>query len=147
MAKKMIAKLNEYKKFQQDDMVVEMATVNGANFPHHVSVRGGNSYGTGRNEHSEPHFYYSDRAKNPEIFSLTILIPTIKDWDLNKTLTIIPRGSTSKSWDGLSSYRKKLMIWMDEPHKDNPSISNFQMIRTFWNGLNAENKNVRQLID
>lgn len=147
MAKKMITKLNEYKKFQQDDMVVEMATVNGANFPHHVSVRGGNSYGTGRNEHSEPHFHYSDRAKNPEIFSLTILIPTIKDWDLNKTLTIIPRGSTPKSWDGLSSYRKKLVVWMDEPHKDNPSISNFQMIRTYWNGLNAENKNVRQLVD
>ena len=146
MAKNMIIKMNEYKEFQ-DGMVVEMATVNGTNFPHHVSVRGGNSYGSGRNEHSGPHFHYSDRAKNSEIFRLTILIPTIKDWNLNKEVVILKKGSTPKSWGGLSNYKKKLILWMDEPHKDNPSISNFQMIRTYWNGLNSENKNVRQLTD
>ncbi len=58
MSKKIITKMNEYKEFQYD-MVVEMATISGKDFPYHIGVNGGNSYGSGRNEHREPHFHFT----------------------------------------------------------------------------------------
>ena len=32
-------------------------------FPYDVFVYGGDSYGTGRNEHGDPHFHFADKIK------------------------------------------------------------------------------------
>ena len=146
MAKKMITKLNEYNEHQMD-MVVEMATISGKDFPYHVGVNGGNSYGSGRNEHREPHFHYSDNVKTPQKFNLTILIPTKNEWSTNKELLIVPKSSKPSNWTGLSREKKMLIEWLDEPNVDAPMMSNYEMIRLQWNILNKHNRSVRQLID
>jgi len=146
MTKKMITKMNEYKEFQ-DDMVVEMATISGKDFPYVVFVNGGNSYGQGRNEHGEPHFHFTDNVKGSQRFDLSVLIPTIIDWNQNKYLSIVAKSSKPSSWFGLSKEKKILIKWMDEQNEDEPKLTNYQAIRFSWNSLNKYNKNVRKLTD
>lgn len=44
--------------------VLEMARINDPKeFPYDVFVYGGDSYGSGRNEHVEPHFHFADKIK------------------------------------------------------------------------------------
>ena len=70
MARKMKTKPNVYKKFQQDEVLVELAKKNKGELPFDVCVFGGSSYSSGRNEHGEPHFHVADNIKNPDKFKL-----------------------------------------------------------------------------
>lgn len=46
---------------------------NRTEIPYDIFVNGGDSYGTGQKEHSEPHFHLYDNKKNPT-FHFSILI-------------------------------------------------------------------------
>ena len=97
MAKKMITKLNEYKKFQQDEMLVELAKINKGELPFDVCVFGASSYSGGRNEHEEPHFHFTDKVKGGR-YKLSILIPDENIWNESKFVPIHQQISSVTSF-------------------------------------------------
>ncbi|MCK9415687.1 hypothetical protein M0Q97_03390 [Candidatus Dojkabacteria bacterium] len=144
---KFTTKLNEYLNQRENDLMIEMARINDKKqFPYDVFVYGGNSYG-GRIEHGEPHFHFSDNIKNPKKFKLTILIPTNKEWNSIKDLIIISEDSSQNSWNGLKKEKERLIIWLDQYNKDFELFTNIETIKRFWNSLNSDNNNVKQIID
>ena len=133
MKKNKVLKVNELKDVH--DLLVEMARINDkTTFPYDVFVKGGDSYGTGQNEHGDPHFSF----KKGDDFDLKIKIPT--DWNDNKTLTII-KGDDRNAKKEL----KKLLVWMDEKNYFDPTRTNLEFIKLQWNVLNADNKNVKKI--
>ena len=69
---------------QKQEQLYEMARVNvKSEFSYDIFVRGGDSYGTGRNEHGEPHFHFSDNIKNGK-FKLSIYIQSADEWKKSK---------------------------------------------------------------
>jgi hypothetical protein len=70
------------------DTVLEMARINDPKeLTYDVFVYGGDSYGTGRNEHGDPHFHFADKIKGGK-FHFLVLIPTVEEWKQNKELYI-----------------------------------------------------------
>jgi len=126
------------------DPILEMARINDPNdFPFDVFVYGGDSYGSGRNEHGEPHFHFADKIKGGK-WSFSILIPTVEEWNQNKELYIY-ETSNDYYWNGLKKEKKMLIEWLDKPNKIFNYLSNLEYIRLQWNGLNVDNKNVSQV--
>ena len=60
--------LNEYKNNQ--DLIVEMAKINGNELPYLVYVYGGNSYGAGRKERVYPVASFGDQVRPKKILYL-----------------------------------------------------------------------------
>jgi hypothetical protein len=148
MKKNIATKLNEFVDNHKNiDMIIELAKINRDELPFDVCVFGGNSYGSGRSEHGEPHFHISDNINKPDKFKISILIPTINDWKNNKELLIIANDSTQNTWDGLNRIKKMLTEWLSLPNYKNKKTSNLYRIIDFWNSLNIDNKNVRQIED
>ena len=145
MAKKLITKPNVYKKFQQDEMLVELAKINKGELPFDVCVFGGSSYSGGRNEHGEPHFHFTDNIKNPDKFKLSVRIPTIDEWKSNPQLIILPEESSQTNWDGLNKVKRDLVEWLGNRNVRDKLHSNLFIIINFWNTLNEDNKNVSQV--
>ena len=143
-----IKKLNEYlvnTVHQHDYMLTEMARINDKKtFNYDVFVRGGPAYGSGRKEHGEPHFHFSDNIENPDKFSFSILIPTELEWKQNKEL-YITETITDYNWSGFRKEKKELTIWLDQQNKWDKNKTNLQFIILQWNVLNGDNKNVRQI--
>lgn len=143
---KKIMKISEYVKDIQNGLILEMARINDKTvFNYDVFVYGGNSYGTGRNEHVEPHFHFSDNIKNPQIFSISILIPTLKEWAQNKDLYICESQNGNYTWPGLKKEKKELILWLDEMNFIDKTKTNLETIITQWNILNIDNKNVKKI--
>ena len=142
---KKILKVNEFIKTEYVQ-IVEQARIGKrtSDFPYDVFVRGGNSYGSGRNEHGEPHFHFSDKSKS---FEFSILIPTKTQWKQHKELYIIESSNKELDWTGFRKEKRALIKWLDENSHgmDDVKITNMQMIRTFWNGLNSDNGNVDKI--
>ena len=143
----MITKLNEFKEQEtlEFGLLVEMAKINKDEIPYDVYVNGGDSYGTGRNEHGKPHFHFADNMKNYSKFKLSVLIPTIEEWKNNKTLIISPKDSSQSNWNGLNKEKNILIDWMSKNNSRNPRNSNLFVIINFWNTLNSNNNNVKQV--
>lgn len=140
----MITKLNEY--LNNTELVLEMARINDKQtYKYDVFVYGGDSYGTGRNEHGEPHFHFSDNIKNSKKFKMSILIPTETEWSQNKDLYIYESDSNNFIWSGLRKEKNGLIFWLDQPNDDLPILTNMKVIRYQWNVLNKDNKNVKQI--
>lgn len=140
--------IKEFKDYihQNDDMVVEMARINDKkSFPFDVFVYGGNSYGSGRNEHGEPHFHFSDNIKNPDKINISIKIPTKKEWKSNKELTIIEDSKKQYNWEGRKKIKSIITTWLDENNCDLKTITNLDMIILQWNILNKDNENIKQV--
>ena len=144
---KHIKKINELKKpgIILHDPILEMARINDIKeFPYDVFVYGGDSYGTGRNEHGEPHFHFSDKIKGGQ-WSFSVLIPTIEEWNQNKELYISETSNDDYNWTGLKKEKKLLIEWLDKSNKIFSGFSNLEFIRLQWNSLNTDNKNVSQI--
>ncbi len=129
-----------------DSSIVEMARIGEkeASFPYDVFVYGGDSYGSGRNEHGEPHFHFSDNIKGGGKYSFSVLIPTPSDWAQSKDLIISESNNDNYDWKGLRKEKKTLIIWLDKPNNLFANITNLEYIRGQWNTLNADNKNVKK---
>lgn len=139
-------KISQYIKDIQDGLILEMARINDKDiFNYDVFVYGGDSYGSGRNEHGEPHFHFSDNIKNPQKFSLSILIPTPKEWNQNKELYIIESIDDNFNWSGLKKEKKELIGWMDQINHIDNKRTNLETIILQWNFLNTDNKNVKKI--
>lgn len=125
--------------------ILEMARINDpVEFPYDVFVYGGDSYGTGRNEHGEPHFHFADKIKGGN-WQFSILIPTIEQWSQNKELYIYETSTGDYNWTGLKKEKKKLISWLDQSNKFDIDKTNLEFIRLQWNVLNIDNKNVSQI--
>jgi hypothetical protein len=125
--------------------ILEMARINDIKeFPYDVFVYGGNSYGSGRNEHGYPHFHFSDKIKGGK-WSCSILIPTVEEWYQNKQLYIYEPLNGDYNWTGLKKEKKLLIEWLDKKNNFDPDKSNLEFIRLQWNVLNIDNKNVSQI--
>ena len=125
--------------------ILEMARINDVKeFPFDVFVYGGDSYGSGRNEHGEPHFHFSDKIKGGK-WQFSILIPTVEQWKQSKELYIYETSNGDYNWTGLKKEKKLLIEWLDKPNKIFSSLTNIQYIRLQWNALNTDNKNVSQI--
>ena len=69
--------------------LLEKARINNIlDFPYDIFVYGDDSCGSGRNEQVEPHFHFSDNIKNGN-WKLSILIPTVTEWNQIKELYIL----------------------------------------------------------
>ena len=141
--------INEYKNnLSNNDLIVEMARIgNRQEIQCDIFVYGGNSYGTGQNEHGDPHFHIYDNIKNPK-FHLSILIQTDNEWRANTELIIIPHENSKSDWNGLKQLKKELIIWLDRNTCNVPksvNLTNYEFIRLQWNTLNTDNKNVKQI--
>jgi hypothetical protein len=127
------------------DPVLEMARINDpSDFPYDVFVYGGDSYGSGRNEHGDPHFHFADKIRGGN-WQFSILIPTVEQWKQNKELYISETSNGDYNWTGLRKEKKLLIDWLDKPNKDFELYSNLEVIRREWNVLNTDNKNVSQI--
>jgi hypothetical protein len=113
-------------------------------FPYDVFVYGGDSYGSGRNEHGEPHFHFADKIKGGK-WSFSVLIPTVEEWNQNKELYISETSNGDYNWTGLKKEKKSLIEWLDKPFIDINTLTNLEYIRSQWNTLNRDNKNVSQI--
>ena len=128
------------------DPVLEMARINDPKeFPYDVFVYGGDSYGSGRNEHGEPHFHFADKIKGGN-WSFSIFIPTFDEWNQNKELYIYETSNSDYNWSGLKKEKKLLIEWLDKPNNNLKLYTNLEIIRQQWNILNTDNKNVKQII-
>lgn len=126
--------------------VLEMARINDPKeFPYDVFVYGCDSYGSGRNEHGEPHFHFADKIKGGN-WSFSILIPTVDEWNQNKELYIYETSNSDYNWSGLKKEKNNLTNWVDEKNKFDKDKTNLEFIRLQWNVLNIDNKNVKQII-
>ena len=144
--KNKIMKISEYIKDIQSGLILEMARINNKDdFNYDVFVYGGDSYGTGRNEHGEPHFHFSDNIKNPQKFNISILIPTLKEWEQNKELYIIESMNSNYTWVGLKKEKKEMIEWLDKISSYNKINTNLEFIIIQWNVLNSDNKNVKKI--
>lgn len=127
------------------DPILEMARINDPKeFPFDVFVYGGDSYGSGRNEHSDPHFHFADKIKGGK-WSFSVLIPTFVEWKQSKELYISETSNGDYNWTGLKKEKKNLIEWLDKPNKYFELYSNLEVIRREWNILNTDNKNVSQI--
>lgn len=127
------------------DPLLEMARINDRKyFPYDVFVYGGDSYGSGRNEHGEPHFHFAGKIKKGE-WELSIFIPTVIEWSQNKELYIYESSNKDFSWTGLRKEKKTLIEWLDEDNQMVSDLSNLEVIRQQWNILNVDNNNVSQI--
>ena len=148
MKKNKILKVNELKltpSIVTHDYLIEMARINNRNqFPYDVFVYGGDSYGSGRNEHGEPHFHFADKIKGGK-YQFSVLIPTKIQWNQNKELYISETSNGDYNWNGLKKEKIELIKWMDEPNDLDPSKTNIEIIRYLWNFLNKDNKNVSKI--
>jgi hypothetical protein len=127
------------------DPILEMARINDPKqFPYDVFVYGGDSYGSGRNEHGNPHFHFADKIKVGK-WSFSVFIPTVEEWNQNKELYIYETSNGDYNWIGLKKEKKLLIDWLDKSNKDFELYSNLEVIRLQWNLLNSDNKNVSQI--
>jgi hypothetical protein len=78
---------------------------------------------------------------------LSIIIPSISEWKTNQELLIISNDSSQSDWIGLKKEKKMLIEWLSLPNYKNKRTSNLYRIIDFWNTLNSDNKNVRQVDD
>lgn len=125
------------------ERVFEMARINDPKqLKYDVIVNGGGP-GSGQMEHEEPHFHFSDNYEGPGKFSFSIKIPTKLEWNFSHELIITDpkRGS----WNGLRKEKEELIKWLDMKNKKDPKNTNLEVIRIFWNILNEENPNVKQV--
>lgn len=143
---KHIKRINELKTgIILHDPILEMARINDPKeFPYDVFVYGGDSYGSGRNEHGDPHFHFADKIKGGK-WSFSVFIPTVEEWNQNKELYIYETSNDDYNWTGLKKEKKNLIEWLDKPNKDFELYSNLEVIRREWNVLNTDNKNVSQI--
>ena len=127
------------------DPVLEMARINDPKeLPYDVFVYGGDSYGTGRNEHDDPHFHFADKIKGGK-FHFLVLIPTVEEWKQNKELYISETSNGDYNWSELKKQKKLLIEWLDKTNKFDIDKTNLEFIRLQWNVLNVDNKNVSQI--
>lgn len=143
---KHLKKINELKiDIITHDSVLEMARINDPNeFPYDVFVYGGDSYGSGRNEHGKPHFHFADKIKGGK-WQFSILIPTAEQWNQNKEVYIYETSNKDYNWTGLRKEKRNLIEWLDKPNKFDEDKTNLEFIRLQWNVLNIDNKNVSQI--
>ncbi len=143
---KYIKKINELKVgIITHDPVLEMARINDPKeFPFDVFVYGGDSYGSGRNEHGDPHFHFADKIKGGK-WQFSVLIPTVEQWNQNKELYISETSNGDWNWTGLKREKKMLIEWLDDINKFDKDKTNLEFIRLQWNVLNIDNKNVSQI--
>jgi hypothetical protein len=144
---KYIKKINELRSgIITHDPVLEMARINDPKeFPFDVFVYGGDSYGSGRNEHGEPHFHFADKIKGGN-WQFSVLIPTVEQWNQSKELYISETSNGDYNWTGLKKEKKWLIEWLNSPNKMIGGVlSNIEVIRQQWNVLNSDNKNVSQI--
>lgn len=145
---KHLKKINELKSSDiiiTHDPILEMARINDPKeFPYDVFVYGGNSYGSGRNEHGKPHFHFADKIKGGK-WQFSILIPTVDQWNQNKEIYIYETSNGDYNWTGLKKEKKSLVEWLDKPNNNLNLYSNLEIIRQQWNILNTDNKNVSQI--
>jgi hypothetical protein len=144
---KHIKKLNELTSSNiiTHDPVLEMARINDPKeFPYDVFVYGVDSYGSGRNEHGDPHFHFADKIKGGK-WQFSVFIPTVDEWNQNKELYIYETSNGDYNWSGLKKEKKMLIDWLDKPNKNLNLYTNLEIIRQQWNVLNTDNKNVSQI--
>ena len=144
---KRIKKINELRlsRIVIHDSVLEMARINDTKeFPLDVFVYVGDSYGSGRNEHGEPHFHFADKIKGGK-WQFSILIPTVEEWKQNKEIYIYETSNGDYKWTGFKKEKKMLIEWLDKPNNIFNGFTNLEYIRLQWNGLNIDNKNVSQI--
>ena len=144
---KHIKKINELKisGIITHDSIVEEARINNKiEFPYDVFVNGGDSYGSGRNEHGDPHFHFADNIKGGD-WQFSILIPTVEEWIQNKELYIYESSNGEFNWKGLKKEKRMLLEWMDKLNVFDDTKTNLEFIRLQWNVLNIDNKNVKQI--
>lgn len=143
---KYIKKINELKVgIITHDPFLEMARINDPKeFPFDVFVYGGDSYGSGRNEHGDPHFHFADKIKGGK-WQFSVLIPTVEQWNQNKELYISETSNGDWNWTGLKREKKMLIEWLDDINKFDKDKTNLEFIRLQWNVLNIDNKNVSQI--
>jgi hypothetical protein len=143
-----IKKINELRLsvITTHDPILEMARINNpSEFPLDVFVYGGDSYGSGRNEHGQPHFHFADKIKGGD-WQFSILIPSVLQWNQNKELYIYESSTGDFNWKGLKREKKILIEWLDKPYTDINILTNLEYIRSQWNTLNRDNKNVSQIV-
>jgi len=134
-----IKKINEFIEHSNYDLIIEMARINDiTKYPYDVFVYGGDSYGSGRNEHGEPHFHFADKIKGGN-WQFSVLIPTVEEWNQNKDLYIYETSNGEYNWRGFKDEKKSLIEWLDQPNKFDISKTNIQFIRLQWNVLNTDN--------
>lgn len=144
---KHIRKINELINTQiiTHEPILEIASINDPKeFSFDVFVYGGDSYGSGRNEHGDPHFHFADKIKGGK-WQFSVLIPTVDEWLQNKELYIYETSNGDYSWKGLKKEKKMLIEWLDKPNNNLKLYSNLEIIRQQWNILNTDNKNVSQI--
>ena len=144
---KHIRKINELRNTQiiTHEPILEIASINDPKeFSFDVFVYGGDSYGSGRNEHGDPHFHFADKIKGGK-WQFSVLIPTVDEWLQNKELYIYETSNGDYSWKGLKKEKKMLIEWLDKPNNNLKLYSNLEIIRQQWNILNTDNKNVSQI--
>jgi len=143
-----IKKINELRLsvITKHEPILEMARINNpSEFPLDVFVYGGDSYGSGRNEHGQPHFHFADKIKGGD-WQFSILIPSVLQWNQNKELYIYESSTGDFNWKGLKREKKMLIEWLDKPYTDINILTNLEYIRSQWNTLNRDNKNVSQIV-
>lgn len=143
---KYIKKINELRLgIITHDTILEMARINDPKeFPFDVFVYGGDSYGSGRNDHGDPRFHFADKIKGGN-WQFSVLIPTVEEWNQNKELYISETSNEDYNWTGLKKEKKWLIEWLDKPYVDIKILTNLEYIRSQWNSLNRDNKNVSQI--
>jgi hypothetical protein len=144
---KHIKKINELKisSIITHYPVVEKARINDPiDFTYDVFVYGGDSYGSGRKEHGDPHFHFADKIKGGN-WQFSILIPTVEEWNQNKELYIYEISNGEFNWRGFKKEKKELIDWLDIQNNDLTFYTNLEVIRYNWNTLNKTNKNVKQI--
>ena len=144
---KHIKKINELKvpSIITHDSLLEMARINNIDtFRYDVFVYGGDSYGSGRNEHGEPHFHFADKIKGGK-WQFFVLIPSVDEWKQYKELYISETSNGDYNWTGLKKEKKDIIIWLDLKNHFDITKTNLEFIRLQWNVLNIDNKNVKQI--
>jgi len=140
-----IKRINEFIEHSNYDLIIEMARINDiTKYPYDVFVYGGNSYGSGRNEHGKPHFHFADKIKGGN-WQFSVLIPTVEEWNQNKDLYIYETSNGEYNWRGFKDEKKSLIEWLDLNNEDLSFYTNLEVIRYNWNVLNKDNKNVSQI--
>ena len=138
---KYIKKINEVSNIIEHDPILEMARINNIDeFPYDVFVYGGDSYGSGRKEHGDPHFHFADKIKGGG-WQFSVLIPTVEQWIQNKELYIYETSNGKYNWSGFKNEKKSLIEWLDFSNVFDRTKTNLEFIRLQWNVLNIDNKN------
>lgn len=141
---KHIKNINELKT-NNHTYLLEMARINDINtFRYDVFVYGGDSYGSGRNEHGKPHFHFSDNIKGGK-WQFSVLIPSVEEWNQRKELYIYETSNNDYYWTGLRKEKRQIIEWLDQSNHFDSSKTNLEFIRLQWNVLNIDNKNVSQI--